>query len=192
MGIRPEPPANYVPSIADIEREVTDGLYTRLPWEAPIRDAGPSGDDFVPGGLNHHHEFWEKVVLRGHPQKHQLLSYLRDGVSVFDFLKDEFKGASRSAPYRPEAFPGAAFPNRIPATHAGFVRDEVQALVQRGCLVPWSEVRGEGGPARPRLVLSISVEPDKPRLIINAIPLNDCCRHVHFTMDTVSRVPIIV
>jgi len=34
--------------------------------------------------------------------------------------------------------------------------------------------------------------PTKPRLIINAIPLNDCCRHVNFTMETVSRVPIVV
>lgn len=35
------------------------------------------------------------------------------------------------------------------------------------------------------------MKPDKPRMIINRIPLNDCCRHVHFTMDTVSRVPIV-
>ena len=137
--------------------------YTRLPWEAPIRGAGPSGDGFVPGGLNHHHEFWEKVALSGHPQKQQLLSYVRDGVSVFDSLKDEFKGASRSTPYQPEAFPEAVIPKRIPAAHAAFVHDEVHALVRRGCLVPWSEVRGEGGPTRPRLVLSISVEPDKAK-----------------------------
>ena len=74
---------------------------------SPFRDAGPNGEVFVTEGLNHHqHAFWEEgLVLRGHPQKQQLLLYLRDGVSVFDFLKDEFKGASRSAPYRPEAFP---------------------------------------------------------------------------------------
>ena len=28
-------------------------------------------------------------------------------------------------------------------------------------------------------------------MIINAIPLNNCCCHVHFTMDTVSRVPVV-
>ena len=71
------------------------------------------------------------------------------------------------------------------------MRNEVLALVRRGCLVPWDDVRGRDGPARPRLVLSISVEPDKPRMIINAIPLKSCGRHVHFTMDTVSRVPIV-
>ena len=177
--------------MADVERKVPDERHTRVPWEAPIRDAGPNGDDFVPGGLNHHHAFWEEVVLRDHPQKTQLMSYLRDGVSVYEFLTDGFKGKSRSEPYRPEAFPGAAFPNRIPDKHSGFVHNEVHALVKRGCLVPWAEVRGPDGPARPRLVMSISVEPDKPRLIINAIPLNDCCRHVHFTMDTVSRVPVV-
>ena len=168
-----------------------DAHHTRFPWEAPVRDAGPNGDDFVPGGLNHSHAFWDEVVLRDHPQKEQLMLYLREGISVFDFLKPEFRGKSRSEPYRPEAFPGAVFPNRIPAKHSDFVRNEVRALVHRGCLVPWNDVRGRDGPARPRLVLSISVEPDKPRMIINAIPLNDCCRHVHFTMDTVSRVPVV-
>ena len=28
-------------------------------------------------------------------------------------------------------------------------------------------------------------------MIINAMPLNNYCRHVHFTMDTVSRVPVV-
>ena len=171
----------------DILRDPQIGT-TRLPWEAPIRDAGVEGADFVPGGLNHHYDFWDTVILKDHPQREQLLSYLRDGVSVFGFLLPEYQGKSLSQPYRPEAFPGAAYPNRIPATHTDFVRKEVGALVKRGCLVPWEDVKGPSGPKRPRLVLSLSVETDKPRLIVNAIPLNDCCKHIHFTMDTVARV----
>ena len=177
--------------MADVERAPRGGKHTRLPWEAPVRDAGENGEDFVPGGLNHHCEFWDKVILRDHPDRHQLMSYLRDGVSVFDFLTEEYRGRSRNEPYRPEAFPGAVFPNRIPDDHAEFVTLEVQQLTKRGCLARWADVKGPNGPDRPRMVLSISVEPTKPRMIINGIPLNKCCRHVPFTMDTVSRVAVV-
>ena len=89
----------------------------------------------MPGGLNHFHAFWDELILRDHPQKEQLMPYLRERVSVFDFLKPEFQGKSRSEPYRPEAFQGSAFPNRIPDEYSDFVRNEVRALVRRGCLV---------------------------------------------------------
>lgn len=51
MGTRPAPPADYVPTVAGVKREVPDVRHTRLPWEAPVRDAGPNGEDFVLGGL---------------------------------------------------------------------------------------------------------------------------------------------
>ena len=35
----------------------------------------------------------------------------------------------------------------------------------RGCVVKWSDVRGPEGPPRPRLVMALSVEETKPRLI---------------------------
>ena len=55
----------------------------RLPWEAPTHDAGVNGAGFVPGRLNYSYDFWEKFVLRGHPQRAHLLSNLEDGVSAF-------------------------------------------------------------------------------------------------------------
>ena len=191
-GPRKPPNVDYVFSVADIARQQSVGNpSSRLPWEAPFRDAGEKGISFVPAGLNHHHRFWEEVVLRDHPQREHLTNFLRDGVSVFDFLLPRFRGPSRQTPYRADAFPGAVYPNRIPSSQAAFVQQEVRDLVHRGCLVKWTDVRGAAGPPRPRLILSISVEPQKPRMIINAIPLNDCCRHVPFSMDTVSKVAVI-
>ena len=125
-------------------------------------------------------------MLRGHPQAAQLLSYLKNGVSVFEFLTEECRGASREFPYRREAFPGTSLPNRISQAHAEFVRSEVAALVKRRCLARWADVSGPTGPARPRLVLPLSVEHSKTRLVIVARALNECCRHIPFKMDTVA------
>ena len=151
-----------MPTVADVERNPSDGNRARMPWEAPMHDVRTRGADFAPGGLNHRPEFWESVVLRGHPQKAQMLAHLKEGVSVFEVLTPDYRGSSRASPYRRDAFPGALFPNRIPKEHAGFVRSEVAALVTRGGLVKWADVPGPDGPTRPRLVLPLSVEPSKP------------------------------
>lgn len=93
-----------------------------MPWDAPVRDTGANGERFVPWGLNQSNEVWETVAIRDYPQKEQLMQYLVDGVSVFDFVREEYRRKSRSTPYRSEAFPGAAFPSRISKAHAEFSR----------------------------------------------------------------------
>ena len=181
MGTRIKPNVANVPTVADVLRDPLAGGVRRLPWEAPTHDAGVNGAGFVPSCLNYSCDFWDKVVLQNHPQLVQLLSYLKHGVSVFEFLTEPYRGTSREAPYRPDAFPGASYPNRIPKEHAEFVRSEVTALVRRGCLVKWADVRGP----------SLSVEPSKPRLVIDARSLNETCRHVAFSMDTVAKVAVV-
>ena len=64
---------------------------------------------------------------------------------------------------------------------------EVQAIVDRGCVVKWADDRGPGGPPRPRLVMALSAEETKPRLIHDVRRLNKRCRGIHFSMDTVAR-----
>ena len=46
-----------MPTAANVERNLSDENRGRMPWGVPIRDAGTKGEDFVPGGLNHRHEF---------------------------------------------------------------------------------------------------------------------------------------
>ena len=191
MGTRTKPNVANVPTVADILRDPLAGSVRRLPWEAQTHDAGVNGAGFVPRRLNYSYDFWDKVGLQNHPQRAQLLSYLKNGVSVFEFLTEAYRGTSREAPYRPDAFPGASYPNRIPKEHAEFVRSEVTALVKRGCLVKWAHVRGPAGPKRPRLVVALSVEPAKPQLVIDARPLDETCRHVTFSMDTVAKVAVV-
>ena len=146
MGTRTKPNVANVPTVTDILRDPLAGSVRRLPWEAQTHDAGVNGAGFVPRRLNYSYDFWDKVGLQNHPQRAQLLSYLKNGVSVFEFLTEAYRGTSREAPYRPDAFPGASYPNRIPKEHAEFVRSEVTALVKTGML---SQVGTRTGPRWP-------------------------------------------
>ena len=180
-----------LPAWEDVSRHPLQGPLRRMPWRAPIWDSGASGSKFVPGLLRKHAAFWYEIILPDHPLRETLVSYVRDGVSVHEFLLTSHKGTSVESPYNREKFPGAVFANRIPSAHAEFVRTEMQALITRGCVVKWADVRGPEGPARPRLIQALSVEETKPRLIYDARPLNKVCRKVTFSMDTVARVALV-
>eukprot|EP00903_Cladosiphon_okamuranus_P006868 g6689.t1 len=69
-----------------------------------------------------------------------------------------------------------------------FVSNEISSLVSLGCASRWADVRGPGGPARPRMIVPLSVEESKPRLIYDARRLNDGIRYFPFAMDTVAKV----
>ena len=103
-------------------------------------------------------------------------------------LLPPFRGPSVDQPFNPDRFRGAVFRNRIPAAFAGFVDLEIGSLEELGCIAEWSDVRGPAGPARPRLIMPLSVEESKPRLIYDARQLNACMRDFPFSTDTVARV----
>ncbi|CAM9718774.1 unnamed protein product [Laminaria digitata] len=189
-GALPAAPGVW-PSVADVTRDPMQGALRRMPWNAPVWNAGVDGDQFVPGFVRLHVDFWNDIILQDHPLRDTLVSYLRDGVNLHDFLHSEYQGPSTDCPYDTGRFPGEVFENRIPPTFTGFVDAEVQALVDRGCVAKWADVRGPGGPPRPRLVMALSVEETKPRLVYDARPLNKRCKKVHCSMDTVARVAYV-
>ena len=174
------------PGLADLASDPSGAC--RLPWLSPVWDAGEKGRNFVPGFVRKHVAFWENVILEDHPLRDTLVSYLRDGVDVHDFLFDSHKGPSSDRPYNVDRFPGAVFANRIPLPFTEFVDMEMQSLIDRGCVVKWADVRSPTSPPRPRFVMALSVEETKPRLIYDARPLNKFCKQVPFSMDTVVRV----
>lgn len=176
------------PEWADVLRVYGRGHAPRLPWHAPIWDSGEAGVLFVPGLPRRHVAFWDEVILVDHPLRDSLLAYLRDGVNLQDFLIDSHRGPSVQQPYNVASFRQAVFPNRIPSKFVPFVESEVQSLIARGCVAKWSDVKGPAGPVRPRLIMALSVEETKPRLIYDARPLNQFFKRMPFSMDTVARV----
>ena len=130
-----------------------EGAAHTAPWNIPVR----VGDDFVPGGLAREFPFWRDVLLTDHPERNTILTWVRDGVSVYEFLLPDARGVSVEQPFNPAVFPGEEMPNRVPEEFHEFVTREVATLVSRGCLVPFEEVRTSEGPARPRVIMPLSV-----------------------------------
>lgn len=98
-------------------------------------DSGVSGNKFVPGLLRTHAAFWDEVILPGDHLREKLVTYMRDGVSVHEFLLAPHRGTSVESPCNREKIPGAIFANRIPSANAAFVYTGMQALITRGCVV---------------------------------------------------------
>ena len=93
---------------------------------------------------------------------------------------------------RPVTLPEVERGNCVPPAFDDFVREELPSLLARGCIAPWSEVRGLTGSERPRMRKALSVEVNKPRLIYDARPLNKLIRAIPFSMDGVETVGQIV
>ena len=65
---------------------------------------------------------------------------------------------------------------------------EMQKFVYQGSIAEWPKVADVSEQPRPRMVLPLGVEPDKPRLIYDARWFNLMCKHVPFVMDSVGKV----
>ena len=148
----------------DVINPEWEGVARTAPWDVPIR----MGDDFVLGGLAREFPFWRDALLTDHPERNSILTWVRDGISVDEFLLPDARGVSVEHQFNPAAFPGEEMPNRVAEEFHEFVTGEVATLVSRGCLVPFEGVRTSENPARPRVTMPLSVEPSKPRLIYDA------------------------
>ena len=180
-GAFPLSPA--LPALDDVERANYAGDRARLPWSCPVWDAGVDVEDFVPDLPSQKLPFWEKFVLCEHPNRDQFLPFLRDGVELYNRQLTQFRGLSVGQPFNPGRFRGAIFRNRIPAEFTDFVDSKIASLASLGGIAKWSEVRGPGGPTRPRMIMSLSVEESTPRLIYDARQLNACIKDFRFSMD---------
>ena len=59
-------------------------------------DTGAGGSAVVPGFVRKHVAFLYEVFLEDHTLRGELISYLRDEVSVYDDLVDSSRGPSRA------------------------------------------------------------------------------------------------
>ena len=80
---------------------------------------------FKPANLQEHKQFWEEEILKEHPQKKTLLSWI-EGVKIEEFLNSftdsEFQGVKLHSHY-PHS---QAFPNYVPQEFETFMDDTVK------------------------------------------------------------------
>ena len=72
-----------------------EGPACTAPWDIPVR----VGDDFVPAGLSREFPFWRDVLLIDHPHRTTILTWAKNGVSVYKFLLPDARGLSVEQPF---------------------------------------------------------------------------------------------
>ena len=150
-----------------------EGAACTAPWDVPIR----VGDDLVPEGLAGEFPFWRDILLTDHPEGNTMLTWVRDGVSVYEFLLPDARGVSVEQPFHPAVFPGG---DAQPSTRG------IPRVCHGGSRYPREpglpgSIRGGAYERRSGSAEShyaTSIEPSKPRLIFDARRWNATCRHV--------------
>ena len=151
----------------------------------PFRDE----TQFQAGSLSASRSFWADVILRDAPvaERTFILDILDHGVRVDDYLAEP-DGAGG---WKPSTGPPASsYPNRVPPEFEAFVTQTLASAEAAGTLRRFVPV--PGGPERPHLVLALSIEPTKPRLITDARPLNAFTREQPFSLDNVGHIPSLI
>lgn len=171
-----EPSAYSLPAAAEIP--------------APVWDE----HKFRAGRLSHsvHLQFWDEVVLVGHPQRERILDAMR-GMRPQRYFK-RYRGRFAGVNYDCDEPPARVFRNNLSRsdltstgeTCMAWAQRKISADVATGALLRLGRV---GQCPTPRVVLPLSVEPLKPRLIHDARYTNLWCEPNPFSMDRVGSVP---
>lgn len=166
-----------------------DCKYDGAALPAPVWD----DTKFKAGRLSRicHRRFWEEVILVDHPQKDYLLQNM-EGLDPARYFR-RFTGRFAGKSYDSDTPPHRIFRNNWPdgLTSTG-EKPEDWALKQilQDCETGAVRCLGKVGEVPPpRVVLPLTVELDKPRLIHNARYLNLWNATVPFTMGRVASIP---
>ena len=138
-------------------------------------------DEFRGGQITCARAFWHDTLLPacGLPSglKRRIAGWVSEGVDINDFIKPfsgEFMGKIYDSPSPPPFMaPNHVIPDR---RLTQFVTDELERLLLVGAIARESTA--------PRIVLPLGVEPDKPRLILDARYLNLWCPSEEMQYET--------
>jgi len=148
-------PTGWIGPLPAVEM-VSDGRAFASPRMLRFRDP----DSFVAGNLSACVPQW-RSVLENYPKKEEILSYINDGVNVFHFFTP-FKGSFQGKKYCSNTPPEAIFPN---AASCGPFSDFISKTIRDRVIDGSLHILGKVGACHPpHLVLTITIEPCKPRM----------------------------
>ena len=139
-------------------------------------------DDFVSGHAQTAIQYWKETVLTAHPQRDEFLGYI-GGVRLSEFIDPMSADIFEGSPFKGAYVTPIKLPNHVPASHDGWVNNEIESSVQKGSLATWPTVADTKTQPRPCICLPLGVEPNKPRLIWDARHFNSMCKDSPFQMD---------
>lgn len=144
-----------------------------------VRDFG----SFLAGEPHKHMSGWE-YLTQNHPQQDLTMSWIKDGINIHEFIVP-FHGTYRR--YHHSFPPDAIFPNdKSCIPHAQVISTEIEKKIAMGAMTALGRV--EEVPS-PRIVMSLSIKPSKPRLVHDQQYLNCFMKHYPFKLDQVVNIP---
>ena len=146
-----------VPSVPPPFQMIAKGLLDTPLADMWVRDSG----SFLAGEPHKHVSGWE-YLTQNHPQQDLIMSWIKDGINIHEFIVP-FHGTYRRKSYHHSFPPDAIFPNNkscIP--HAQVISTEIEKKITMGAMTVLGRI-GEVPP--PRIVMPLSTEPSKPRLV---------------------------
>jgi hypothetical protein len=166
------------------EKESFEGVTWSDLCDLPLRD--PEG--FVAGELGGSLGLWD-TILSDHPRREEILGWLEKGVEVSDFFK-RFKGQFRGQSFD-QGEPPVTYMNNssVCREHVQFVERELQNRIDSGALKVLGRV---GECVMPRVILPLTVEPTKPRLVLDCRFVNLWMRDEPFQLENLKEVPRLV
>jgi hypothetical protein len=148
----------------------------------------PSSENFVAGNLHRFAPLWARICSKSAAGE-QVTRWARDGVDVYDFFVP-FAGEFNGRNYRSLIPPRTQFRNHVlsPA-HRSFLSSEIQRELRIGAVRRWGAV---GKVEPPHLVLSVGLEPSKPRKLNDGRFLNMWCKDNPFEFEGLHMLPALV
>ena len=124
-------------------------------WKASAEDLvfrNPSS--FIAGELHKHVPTWTQI-LEGFHKKEEILKYLSNGVSIFDFFLQRFKGQYQGKSYESDIPPSMWLPNSKSCDKfEKFISETIIERVRNGSLQIWGK---EDRCIPPYLVMPITI-----------------------------------
>lgn len=143
---------------------------------------------FQAGEIHRHIPMWQ-TILADNSSRKQILQWISGGVDVRPFMKS-FKGVFKGFKYDSLSPPRKLFKNHPSCSKfSKFITETLLQRVRTGAVRVWGKV-DEVTP--PWLVLPLTVEPNKPRLCVDARFLNLWMKDTPFKLDTLTSVPRFV
>ena len=81
-------------------------------------------DDFVSGNVQTAIQYWKETILTAHPQRDEFLGYI-GGVRLSEFIDPMSSGIFEGSPFKGADVTPIELPNHVPASHDGWVNNEV-------------------------------------------------------------------
>ena len=166
-----------VPSVPPPFQMIAKGLLDTPLADMWVRDSG----SFLAGEPHKHVSGWV-YLTQNRPQQDLIMSWIKEGINIHEFIVP-FHGTYRRRGYHHSFPPDAIFPiNKVVYTPCSSYlhRDRKEDRHTLGRV-------GEVPP--PRIVIPLSIEPFKPRLVLDQQYLNCLMKHYPFKLDQVLNLP---